>query len=98
MTYAGSTRFSLIRLTAAAALLGAVWGAAPVPAGAQGTPQQQQACQGDAQRLCGEFIPDVAKITACMNHKRSQLSPACRAATTVPSHGHGHPTHHHHHT
>jgi hypothetical protein len=50
------------------------------PAAAQGTPEQQQACQSDALRLCGEFVPDVAKITACMAHKRASLSPACRAS------------------
>ena len=31
------------------------------PAAAQGTAQQQQACQPDAVRLCGQFIPDVPK-------------------------------------
>jgi hypothetical protein len=65
----------------------------PAPAAAQGTPQQQQACQGDAVRLCGQFIPDVAKIKACMSRKRSQVSAACRAAIVGPSHGH-HRRHH----
>ena len=63
-------------------------------AGAQGTPQQQQACQGDATRLCGEFIPDVAKIEACMSRKRAQLSPACRAAIVVPFQHRHHRRHH----
>ena len=43
------------------------------------TPEQQQRCQGDAMRLCGEFIPDVDRITACMIAKKSQLSEGCRA-------------------
>ena len=43
------------------------------------TPEQQQLCQGDAMRLCGEFIPDVDRITACMIAKKSQLSEGCRA-------------------
>jgi hypothetical protein len=43
------------------------------------TPEQQQRCQGDAMRLCSEFIPDVDRITACMISKRSQLSEGCRA-------------------
>jgi hypothetical protein len=43
------------------------------------TPEQQQRCQGDAMRLCGEFIPDVDRITACMMAKRSMLSDGCRA-------------------
>jgi hypothetical protein len=43
------------------------------------TPEQQQRCQGDAMRLCGEFIPDVDRITACMIAKKPQLSEGCRA-------------------
>lgn len=49
-------------------------------AGAQGSPEAQQACTPDAMRLCSEFIPDVGKVTACMMAKRSQLSQACRIA------------------
>jgi hypothetical protein len=49
------------------------------PAASQAyTPEQQQACSGDAMQLCGEFVPDVDRITACMIRKKSQLSPACR--------------------
>jgi hypothetical protein len=49
------------------------------PAASQAyTPEQQQACSGDAMQLCGEFVPDVDRITACMIRKRSQLSPGCR--------------------
>lgn len=40
----------------------------------------QQACTPDAMRLCSEFIPNVAKITACMKAKRSQLSSTCLTA------------------
>ena len=43
------------------------------------SPEQQQRCQGDAMRLCGEFIPDVDRITACMIAKYSSLSEGCRA-------------------
>jgi hypothetical protein len=49
------------------------------PAGAQGTPEQRAACQDDAMRVCGQFIPDVARITACMHSNRRHLSPRCRA-------------------
>lgn len=42
------------------------------------TPEQQQACTPDAMRLCGNFVPDVDQITACMIQKKSQLSPECR--------------------
>jgi hypothetical protein len=51
-----------------------------VPADAQGTPEQRAACEGDAHRLCGQFIPDVNRITACMTQKRRYLSAPCRAA------------------
>ena len=40
----------------------------------------QQACTPDAMRLCSEFIPDVAKITACMKAKHAQLSATCITA------------------
>ena len=43
------------------------------------TPEQQQACTPDAMRLCGEFVPNVDAITACMIQKKSQLSPQCAA-------------------
>lgn len=50
------------------------------PAAGQGyTPEQEQACSGDAFRLCSSEIPDVGRVTACMDAKRSQLSPPCRA-------------------
>jgi len=50
------------------------------PAAAQSyTAEQQQACTGDAFRLCGSDIPDVDRITACMIRNKSQLSPPCRA-------------------
>ena len=42
------------------------------------TDEQQQACSGDAFRLCSVDIPDVDRITACMIRNRAQLSPACR--------------------
>ncbi|QOG18220.1 MULTISPECIES: hypothetical protein [Bradyrhizobium] len=41
------------------------------------TPEQQQACTPDAMRLCGEFVPNVDAITACMIQRKSQLSPQC---------------------
>jgi hypothetical protein len=50
-----------------------------LPAAAQGTAEQRSACQGDAQRLCGQYIPDVDRITACMSSKRRYLTPGCRA-------------------
>ena len=41
------------------------------------TPEEQQACTPDAMRLCGEFVPNVDAITACMIQKKAQLSPQC---------------------
>ena len=37
-----------------------------------------QACSGDAMRLCGQFIPDHAKIAGCLARNRSSLSPDCQ--------------------
>jgi hypothetical protein len=42
------------------------------------TPEQEQACSGDAMRICGSEIPDVDRITACMVRNKSQLSPPCQ--------------------
>lgn len=51
-----------------------------LPAAGQGyTPEQEQACTGDAFRLCSSEIPDVSRVTACMVAKKPQLSPPCRA-------------------
>jgi hypothetical protein len=77
--------FSLAGMTAAFGLSCAV-SFMPAPAAAQGTPEQRQACQPDAMRLCSEFIPDVERITACMVKNRIRLSPACRAVFATPSH------------
>jgi hypothetical protein len=43
------------------------------------TAEEQQACMGDAFRLCGSDIPNVERITACMIRKKAQLTPGCRA-------------------
>jgi hypothetical protein len=66
-------------MTVAALLAFALMAAGTLPAAAQGTPEQRAACEGDAMRLCGNYVPDVQRITACMRAKRSQLSPRCRA-------------------
>jgi type II secretory pathway component PulL len=57
---------------------------AALPAAAQGTPEQRAACQGDAQRLCGQYIPDVQRITDCMIKMRRYVSPRCRATMQPP--------------
>ena len=48
------------------------------------TPEQQQACTPDAFRLCGDAIPDVDRVTACMIARRHELSPGCRAYFRSP--------------
>jgi hypothetical protein len=44
---------------------------------AQGTPEQQEACKPDVFRLCGNFIPNVDAIIACLRANEPNLSPAC---------------------
>lgn len=74
MTIGGSKNVQL-GLVLAAVLSVSIWSA---PASAY-TPEQQQACSGDAFRLCGPEIPDVDRVTACMIRNKSQLTPGCRA-------------------
>ena len=40
--------------------------------------RQQAACYDDAQRLCGEFMPDADKIEACMLTMKAKVSARCR--------------------
>src|SRR3979411_3042588 len=62
-------------LMLAAALSVSMW-----PAASEAyTPEEQQACSGDAFRLCSADIPDVDRVTVCMVRNKSQLSPGCRA-------------------
>jgi hypothetical protein len=48
-------------------------------AGRAYTDEEQQACTGDAFRLCSAEIPDVDRVTVCMVRNKSLLSPGCRA-------------------
>jgi hypothetical protein len=48
-------------------------------AGLAYTPEQQQACTGDAFQFCGPEIPDVDRVTACMIRQRALLSDGCKA-------------------
>jgi hypothetical protein len=45
----------------------------------RGTLEQQMACTPDVFRLCGEQIPDVNRIVACLRQNTSQLSGSCRS-------------------
>ncbi len=61
------------------AALAAILSVLSVSAYAAGTPEQRRACRADAFRLCESEIPDVGRITACMERQKTKLSPACRA-------------------
>jgi len=45
----------------------------------RGTWEQQMACTPDVWRLCGDQIPDVTRITACLRQNTPNLSSGCRA-------------------
>jgi hypothetical protein len=45
----------------------------------RGTFEQQLACTPDVWRLCGDQIPDVNRIVACLRQNTPQLSGGCRA-------------------
>jgi hypothetical protein len=91
-----------VQAAGAAILLALLFGCAD-HASAQGSEAARQACTPDAMRLCSDVIPDVAKVTACMKARSSQLSDACRVAMRGEPHGrhhghyHGHYHHHHRH-
>ncbi len=45
----------------------------------RGTWEQQMACTPDVWRLCGDQIPDVNRIVACLQRNTPNLSGSCRA-------------------
>jgi hypothetical protein len=45
----------------------------------RGTLEQQMACTPDVWRLCGDQIPDVNRIVACLQRNTPNLSGSCRA-------------------
>jgi hypothetical protein len=47
------------------------------------TLEQEQMCSGDAMRLCSAEIPNVERITACMERQRDLLSEGCKAIFEV---------------
>ena len=47
------------------------------------TVEQEEMCTGDAMRLCFSEIPNVERITACMERQRESLSEGCRAVFEV---------------
>ncbi|MDE1933487.1 MAG: hypothetical protein KGI34_05795 [Bradyrhizobium sp.] len=78
------------RLAMVAAIVTGAWPAA----GWSYTMEQQQACMGDAFRLCGSEIPDVSRITACMVRRQVELSDGCRVYFH-PQETSARPRHHH---
>jgi hypothetical protein len=52
------------------------------PAAAQD--RAAELCTPDVMRLCSEFVPDVERITSCMQKKRRQLTPECSAVFKPP--------------
>jgi hypothetical protein len=40
---------------------------------------QRRACEPDAFRVCGRYIPDRDAIADCLHRNVTRLSPACRA-------------------
>jgi hypothetical protein len=96
MKNAAPRKLTLLSLAGSAAIFSLLGAAtlAPTPAVAEISEQAKQACTPDVFRLCNEFVPDVAKITACMTRKRSQASAACRAATAPPHVARKRTTHH----
>jgi hypothetical protein len=73
--FAAGTRNFEVGVMLAAALWVSLW---PTASRAY-TDDQQQACMGDAFRVCGAEIPDVERIKLCMSRNKAQLSPGCRA-------------------
>ena len=70
--------FGLTSIAAAGLFLGL--SLAITPAGAQERRQidPEQACKGDAFRLCNDYIPDRDRVGACLRKNRRALSPDCR--------------------
>jgi len=65
--------------------------AAHAQAGRQAPPDmqaEQQACEGDVYALCGQFIPDTDRITACLRSRWKDVSPSCR--TVMANYGRNH--------
>jgi hypothetical protein len=67
------TKFSLIALALGFTFLA-------VPADAQPTQAQRDACQQDAFRLCNDAIPDEQRVRQCLVRNMKRLNPTCRSA------------------
>ena len=65
-------RMNLIAIAVVAAMIGGSGAAV-----AQGTMQQQNACQPEVFRLCSDYIPNVGEIVACLRGNEARLSQPC---------------------
>ena len=65
----------LLRMNLIAVVAASVGGSGA--AVAQGTMQQQNACEPDVFRLCGNYIPNVGEIVACLRGNEARLSQPC---------------------
>jgi hypothetical protein len=71
-----SSAFRRFQLTIVLASIGT----ATVPAFVHAyTEEQQRLCSDDAMRLCSADIPDVERITACMQRQYASLSNGCKS-------------------
>ena len=53
--------------------------------GHMGTPQEQQACRRDAQRVCRQQLGDDGAVQQCLQQNRTRLSKSCQKV--FASHG-----------
>jgi hypothetical protein len=61
-------------------LVAFAFAAVTMPAQAQPTPAQRQACEQDAFRLCERAIPDENRVRQCLISNMRRLNPICRSA------------------
>ena len=72
-------RTMLVVLSLVLPLAGTVVSTAAAAEEYRGTWEQQMACTPDVWRLCGDQIPDVNRIVACLQQNTPNLSSGCRA-------------------
>jgi hypothetical protein len=41
------------------------------------TAEEQRLCMSDAFKFCSSEIPNIEKVTACLQKNKAQLSPGC---------------------
>ena len=46
------------------------------------TPEERNACMGDAFKVCGHAIPSRERVIACLYDNKSSISTACREVLT----------------